>query len=426
LGPLVAGASIVLPESDHYDHLEALNLVRQQKITLMNCAPSAFYPLVSAAEDPQHLDSLRVVLFGGEPIRMENLARWFERREFSALIVNMYGPTECTDIAASYTITQPQQFLTRSVPIGRPNDNVRLYILDAQLQPVPVGVVGELYIGGDGVGSGYINNDEMTAQKFVRNPFAAGLMYRSGDLVRYRLTAQDRSSDNVRVGADIEFVARADGQIKIRGFRIELGEIEAQLNRHADVAESVVTAVVGSAGAVLVGYVVGNVVTDAEKIVDTQAIQTFLRHQLPEYMVPAVIIGIDRIPLTPNGKIDRKALPQPDLSQIGRRPYVAPRNDIETTLCAIWQQLLGSEGLGVHDNFFEIGGHSLLATQLITRIRDQFQLELPLKTLFEMPTMVGLAELIQSLQPQKIQQAHALQTAGSSVESDDEFEEGIL
>jgi amino acid adenylation domain-containing protein len=417
LAPLVAGACVVLPQSDHYDHLEALNLVRQHKITLMNCAPSAFYPLVSAAEKPEHLDSLRVVLFGGEPIRMENLARWFERKEFSAHIVNMYGPTECTDIAASYTITKPQQFLTRSVPVGRPNDNVRLYVLDELLQPVPVGVIGELYIGGDGVGAGYINNDEMTAQKFVRNPFAPGLMYRTGDLVRYR---PHNGANN------LEFVARADGQVKVRGFRIELGEIEAQLNRHALVNESVVTAVIGSAGAVLVGYVV------AGADIDAYAIQAFLRHSLPEYMVPSVIIAIDRIPLTPNGKVDRKALPQPDLSQIGRKPYVAPRNDTESLLCSIWQQLLATESLGVHDNFFDVGGHSLLATQLITRIRDQFQLELPLKTLFEMPTIGGLAELIQSLVPQSHRnqahslEPHALQATAGNADSDDEFEEGIL
>jgi len=442
LAPLAAGASIVLPESDHYDHLEALNLVRQQKITLLNCAPSAFYPLVAAAEKPEHLDSLRVVLFGGEPIRMENLARWFERREFAAHIVNMYGPTECTDIAASYTVTQPKQFLTRSVPIGRPNDNVKLYVLDELLQPVPVGVVGELYIGGDGVGSGYINNDEMTAQKFVRNPFAPGLMYRSGDLVRYssiksRVTAEERAeerrghhdtgndfADNNSAG-NIEFVARADGQVKVRGFRIELGEIEAQLNRHAQISESVVTAVVSNAGAVLVAYVVDHAAGDAG--VDTQAIQTFLRHSLPDYMVPSVVINIDRIPLTPNGKVDRKALPQPDLSQIGRKPYVAPRNDIETALCSIWQQLLDAESLGVHDNFFDVGGHSLLATQLITRIRDQFQLELPLKTLFEMPTIGGLAELIQSLMPRThTLEVHTLNATTSTADSDDEFEEGIL
>jgi len=429
LGPLVAGASIVLPESDHYDHLEALNLVRQQKITLLNCAPSAFYPLVAAAEKPEHLDSLRVVMFGGEPIRMENLARWFDRKEFSAHIVNMYGPTECTDIAASYTITQPQQFLTRAVPIGRPNDNVKLYVLDDLLQPVPVGAVGELYIGGDGVGSGYINNDDMTAQKFVRNPFAQGLMYRSGDLVRYRNNdgryndgqPNDGRLDIGNSAGDIEFVARADGQVKVRGFRIELGEIEAQLNRHPQINESVVTAVVSNAGAVLVGYVV------ADTEIDSFAIQAFLRHSLPDYMVPSVIVAIDQIPLTPNGKVDRKALPTPDLSQIGRKPYVAPRNDIETALCSMWQQLLATESLGVHDNFFDVGGHSLLATQLITRIRDQFQLELPLKTLFEMPTISGLAELIQSLTPQSHHsQAHTLQDTTGNADSDDEFEEGIL
>ena len=407
LGPLVAGACIVLPESDHYDHLEALNLIRTQQITLLNCAPSAFYPIVAAAQTPEHLHSLRVVLFGGEPIRMENLARWFEHSGYRAHIVNMYGPTECTDIAASYTVKRPQDFLTRAVPIGRPNDNVKLYVLDELKQPVPIGVVGELYIGGDGVGCGYINNDALTAEKFVSNPFQPGLMYRTGDLVRYRLSRDGRAN------GDIEFVSRADGQVKVRGFRIELGEIEAQLNRHPDVSECVVTAVTGNTGAVLVAYAVGT-------FSDAGALQLFLRQSLPEYMVPSAIVPIERIPLTPNGKVDRKALPLPDLSQIGRKPFVAPRNATESELCNIWQQLLDADNLGVHDNFFEVGGHSLLATQLITRIRDRFALELPLKALFDMPTIAGLAELIQSLTPQ----SHALQSTAS--DSDEDFEEGVL
>jgi acyl carrier protein len=254
--------------------------------------------------------------------------------------------------------------------------------LDQQLQPVPVGVAGQLLIGGEGLARGYLNGAELTAEKFIPHPFSrskGARLYQTGDLARYR-------SDG-----NIEFLGRMDGQVKLRGYRIELGEVEVVLSAHPAVREAVVVALAEeSADKRLVAYVVA----ESESELQSSELRAYLREKLPEYMVPASYVMLERIPLTPNGKVDGRALPQPDTF----RPqievaYVAPRNPVEEVLTAIWSKVLNIMQIGVYDNFFtELGGHSLIAAQLISRVRDTFKVELPLRRLFETPTIAGLAE----------------------------------
>lgn len=409
LAPLINGAQLVFPKSTHYDNRVISETIKRQGITLLNCAPSAFYPLISASNDLSELKSLRCVLFGGEPIKMENLLPWVNRNDFQCKIVNMYGPTECTDIAASYTIENPKATVGKCIPIGRPNDNVQLYILDGSNQPTPIGVSGELCIGGASVGIGYLNNPELTAEKFFDNPFGAGKLYRTGDLARYRNNGL------------IEFISRIDSQIKVRGFRIELGEIETQLLHHPKIKEAVIAPQEAPNGTtVLVGYHI-NAQGENPEIND---LRTFLRQSLPDYMVPLTFVEVGHIPLTPNGKVNRDALPVPDLQFCAKTEYVAPRNNTEQSLATIWSEVLKLDKVGIHDNFFEIGGHSLLATQLATRIRDAMGIELPLRTFFEVTTVAEIADLVSGLQ--MINDDNLLASGESEEIEDEEFEEGIL
>lgn len=402
---LTRGGQVVFPDSSHYDQRVILNTIRDQKITFINCAPSAFYPLAEMHSPQDTLESLRIVLFGGEPIRMENMQAWIEQSKFNCQIVNMYGPTECTDIAATHTIVDPIGCLGKTIPIGRPNDNIQLYVLDENDQPVPIGVVGELCIGGGGIGIGYLNNEELTEERFFNNPFGSGKLYRTGDLVRYR-------NDGL-----LDFVSRIDGQVKIRGFRIELGEIEAQLLKHSAIREAIIAPCDTANGSpVLVAYIIGN----EEEGPTSAELRRHLKQSLPDYMVPSAFVSVDSIPLTPNGKVDRKELPTPDLQACTTAPFVSPGTATEKDLAGIWCEVLQLAKVGIHDNFFEIGGHSLLATQMVTRIREVFQLELPLRTLFEVTTIAEISEIINTLQPVAGEDAYDADS------DDDEFEEGVL
>ena len=268
---------------------------------------------------------------------------------------------------------------SKTVPIGRPIDNARVYVLDRNLQPVPVGVAGELYIGGAGVARGYLNRPGLTAERFVPDPFAArpgSRLYRTGDRVRWR------------ADGNLEFLGRLDQQVKLRGFRIEPGEVEAALLQHPAVRQAVVLPREdGPGGKRLVAYLVG---ATEERLTAAQ-LRGFLQGKLPEYMVPSAFVFLEALPLTPNGKLDRQALPVPD-RQPAAHAYVAPRTPAEEALANIWAEVLGLERVGVHDNFFELGGHSLLATQAAARIRAAYPgIELPLRLLFEQPTVAALA-----------------------------------
>ena len=267
------------------------------------------------------------------------------------------------------------------LPIGRPISNTRVYLLDDHLLPVPVGVAGELYIGGAGLARGYLGRPDLTAERFVPDPFggAGKRLYRTGDLARYR------------PDGNIEFLGRIDHQVKIRGFRIELGEIEAALCRIAGVREAVVLAREDQPGEKrLVAYVAGQARTELA----AGDLRTALRERLPDYMIPSAFVRLDVLPLTPNGKIDRKAFPMPDAEPNPQARYTAPRTAVEEILAGIWADVLGRERVGIDENFFEIGGHSLSATQVISRIRRDLGAEIGLRSLFEMPTVSKLACLV--------------------------------
>jgi acyl carrier protein len=269
------------------------------------------------------------------------------------------------------------------VSIGRPIANTRAYVLDRRMRAVPVGVAGEIYLGGAGLARGYLNRPELTAERFVPHPFSTepgGRLYRTGDVGRYR------------ADGELEYLGRADQQVKVRGFRIELGEIEATLSAHPQVRETVVVALASEAGSGdkrLVAYVVG----EAGRTPRAGELREYLLGRLPDYMVPSAFVMLDALPLTPNGKVDRRALPAPDASRDALSAgYVAPRSAAEQVMAELWSEVLGVERVGVQDNFFELGGHSLLATQVVSRTREALQCEVPLRKLFELPTVAGLVE----------------------------------
>jgi acyl carrier protein len=285
-------------------------------------------------------------------------------------VYDLYGPTE--DTVYSTCALRPAG---GRATIGRPLPNKQVYILDEQMEPVPVGVVGQLYIGGEGLARGYLQRPELTTERFIQNPWGSR-MYRTGDLARYQWDG------------NIEFIGRADHQVKIRGFRIELGEVEAQLRQHRGVRDAVVVAREEGGEKRLVGYVVGEA--------GVNELKEHLKKRLPDYMVPSAMVLLDKLPLTPNGKVDRKALPAPDPTA-GDTDFAAPHTDLEHLLAGIWCEVLNLQRVGIHDNFFELGGHSLMVTKLISRVRDGIQVELPMASVFEAPTIGQLALLIEDI-----------------------------
>jgi acyl carrier protein len=317
------------------------------------------------------------VVCSGEALPPTLVERFYDRFAGPVVLTNLYGPTEAAVDVSCWTC--PREDSSGVVPIGRPVWNTSLYVLDAALQPVPVGVPGELFIGGVQVARGYLDRPGLTAERFIPDPFSAdpgARLYRTGDRARWRAD-----------GA-IEYLGRLDFQVKIRGFRIELGEIEAVLREHESVADCVVVARGDAGEQRLVAYVVGGAETDA--------LREHLRQGLPDYMVPSAFVSLSHLPLTPSGKLDRKALPAPEYAAAADG-YVAPRTPVEEVLAAVWAEVLRLERVGVHDNFFELGGHSLLATRMASRIRAEFSVELPLRTLFEGPTVAALAARVEEM-----------------------------
>ncbi|MDX2092417.1 MAG: amino acid adenylation domain-containing protein, partial [Kofleriaceae bacterium] len=372
--PLHVGARLVMARPDgHKDPSYLVGVIQAQQITTLHFVPSMLAVFLEA-EGVEACTSIRRVVTSGEALAPAHVDRCFARLPAAALF-NLYGPTEAA-IDVTHWTCRPG---VRSVPIGRPISNIQIYILDLGGEPVPVGVAGELYIGGVGVGRGYVNRPDLTAERFVPHPFGAGRLYRTGDLARWQ---EDGT---------IEYLGRIDHQVKIRGFRIELGEIEAVLARHASVSEVVVLARDDQAGDKrLVAYVVGR-----DGVQDVDALRAHAAATLPEYMVPSAFVMLDAMPVTPNGKLDRKALPASDQVAGGTRNYVAPRTETEHLLAAIWCELLGVERVGVHDNFLKLGGHSLLAMQVAMRVRQTMEVALTVRAVFEAPTLRGLAELIE-------------------------------
>jgi thioesterase domain-containing protein len=363
-------------------------------IDYLKIVPSHLRALLNSSEGSGLLPR-RWLILGGEASSWD-LIQQVKGRGAGCRVLNHYGPTETTVGVLTYDTTSSNSTQGGGglqaggmVSIGRPLSNGRVYVLDSELNPVGVGVSGEIYIAGAGVARGYLKREDMTAEKFLANPYSAepgGRMYRTGDLGRYL------------ENGNVEFLGRRDHQVKIRGFRIELGEIEARLAEHPAVREAVVLASEDAAGEKrLVAYVVpereSKESSNGSGRVELQMseLREHLLGKLPEYMVPTAYVQLKRIPLTPNGKLDRKSLPEPD-KDIREQEYVGPRNATEETLCRLWQEVLRRERVGIHDNFFNIGGHSLLAVQVISRIRQAFTAEMPLSVLFAAPTVARMAE----------------------------------
>ncbi|NEP87682.1 MAG: amino acid adenylation domain-containing protein, partial [Okeania sp. SIO2C2] len=379
---LIVGGQLHLLPSPYYDTQLVSKLIERHKITWINCAPSVFYPLVELENESNflNLQSLRYVVLGGEPISVSRLWSLLQSVDFQAQIINSYGPTECTDVSTAYRLEDPASFLGKAIPIGRPIFNVEHFILSESLQLLPVGVVGELYIGGEGVGAGYLNRPDLNTERFLSNPFKAGArMYKTGDLARYL------------PDGNIEYLGRIDNQVKIRGFRIEIGEIENVLEKHLQVEQGVVIAREDTPGDKrLVAYIVSG-----KSQLSINELREFINTQLPDYMIPSAFVFLDALPLTPNGKIDRRALPDPEpYNFTDESNFVAPRNQVELQLAEIWSEVLNISPVGVRDNFIELGGHSLLATKIMARMRDRFGVELPLNCLFECPTVAELAKIV--------------------------------
>ncbi|SHM78877.1 amino acid adenylation domain-containing protein [Duganella sacchari] len=373
---LISGGELHLP-AEGYDPQGAATLIREQGITCINCAPSAFYPLLAHGPLP-----LRHVFLGGEPIRAELLLESFSHRTKVPAIHNTYGPTEASDVVSFHSWDMAQG--STVIPIGRPIANTQLYILDQDMQPVPPGAAGELHIGGDGVGRGYRQRPALTAEKFVPDPFgtsAGARLYKTGDLARF-----------LPDGA-IEYLGRIDHQIKLRGFRIELGEIEAELGAIAGIGEMLVMLREDTPGdRRLVAYLCGPAVPDAPMLRAT------LLRSLPDYMVPAHFVVLEKMPLSPNGKIERRELPVPDAVSFVQE-YVAPSTPVEKTIAAIWASVLKVGRIGVQDNFFELGGHSLMAVQVLSRITRETGVTLPIETIFAAQTVALLARELETRRP---------------------------
>ncbi|HIK04553.1 MAG TPA: amino acid adenylation domain-containing protein [Trichormus sp. M33_DOE_039] len=384
-GLLAAGGSIrVVPSHDVRDPEALLHILCHEPITFWDSAPPAlqqlatFFPMVQESNcHPQ----LRLVFMSGDwiPVTLPDLLK----TTFPGVeVISLGGATEATVWSNYYPIGKVEPHW-KSIPYGKPIQNAQYYILDDYLNPCPIGVSGELHIGGECLASGYLNQPELTAQKFIPNPFSdqkEARLYKTGDLARY-------------LGdGNIEFLGRIDHQVKIRGFRIELGEIESVLTQHDSVQETVVIAREDEPGNKrLVAYVVVN----GETATTMNELRRFLQEKLPEYMIPSAFVAIAKIPLTPNGKVDRRALPIPDQTRPElEKAFVAPRNPIEIELARIWSEILGFDAIGISDNFFELGGNSLLAVKLFTQIEQKFGQKLPLATLLQSPTIEQLASIL--------------------------------
>ncbi|MEA5517927.1 amino acid adenylation domain-containing protein [Limnoraphis robusta] len=384
--PLLNGACLVMAKPEgHKDSHYLVKLIIAQQITTLHFVPSMLQAFLEE-KDLKQCKSIQQVFCSGEALTLELQNLFF--KHFDAELHNLYGPTEAAIDVTAWTCIRDSKLST--VPIGYPIANTQIYILDSHLQPVPIGVPGELHIGGVGLARGYYNRPELTAEKFIPNPFnyqkTSDRLYKTGDLVRYL------------ADGNIEYLGRLDYQVKIRGLRIELGEIETVLNQHPDIkACRVIAQNYHLNDQYIVAYIIlQEPLSTLEQL--NQKLQDFLAEKLPDYMIPSHFITLDQFPLTPSGKLDQQSLPK--LENINQKTsvYVAPQNPIEEKIVIIWQEVLKLEKIGIYDNFFELGGHSLLATRVNSRLREAFKMDIPLRTLFEKPTVYSLAERISTMQ----------------------------
>ncbi|HJX29557.1 MAG TPA: amino acid adenylation domain-containing protein, partial [Thermoanaerobaculia bacterium] len=380
--PLLAGARLVVARpGGHQDPDYLVDLIEREGITTLHFVPPMLQAFLEHPE-VERCASLRTVVCSGEAFPLELQERFFARFPERVGLHNLYGPTEAAIDVTSWVCERESP--NRGVPIGRPIANLRIYLLDAVLHPVPTGAPGELHIGGLGLARGYLRRPGLTAEKLIPDPFAGtpgARLYRTGDLARHRTDGQ------------IEYLGRIDHQVKIRGFRIELGEIEAALATHPDVREVVVVAREDEPGnRRLVAYLVLEEIAGREV---QDILRASLQERLPEYMIPSAFVILPALPLSPNGKVDRKSLPAP-VWEGEAAAFAAPRDAVEELLAGIWREVLRVEKLGIRDSFFGLGGHSLLATRVVSRVREVFGVELPLRALFEAPTVAGLAQRLRT------------------------------
>ncbi|HLG63736.1 MAG TPA: amino acid adenylation domain-containing protein [Ktedonosporobacter sp.] len=378
------GATLVLRPEQLPTSITALHdFIRKERLTILNLPTTYWHQWVTqlVAVDVAMPTPLRLVIVGGESVQPAHYRQWLDRAGTQIQWSNTYGPTETTITAILHAPAEATDLSVETTPIGRPIANMQAYVLDRRLQPVPIGATGEIYLGGVGLARGYLNRPDLTADHFIPNPYgpAGTRLYRTGDLARYL-------SDG-----NMLYVGRSDQQVKIRGYRIELGEIENVLLQHPAIAESAVLAQEDASGdKYLVAYIVSN-----QAILTASELRQFLSHHLPEYMLPASYMFLEQFPVNSSGKINRRALPVPTRDRHdSAEAYVSPRTPLEEVLACVWSDVLHIERVGIYDNFFEIGGHSLRATQLVARLQDIFPVDLPLKHIFEHPTIASLAEAL--------------------------------
>jgi aspartate racemase len=375
-GALLNGGRLVLAPAQTPDLHTLGRILREQEVSVLWLTAPLFHLMVE--ERPQDLRTVRQVLAGGDVLVPEVVRSYLDGLPAEGWLINGYGPTENTTFTACHRMRTLASDAT-SVPIGRPVHNTRVYVLDEALNPVPVGMPGELYTGGAGLARGYWNRPQLTAERFVPDPFGetGARLYRTGDLARWQ------------PDGTLAFLGRVDTQVKVRGFRIETGEVEQALLRHPAVGGAVVVARGDGRDKRLVGYVVA-----PGDGVSTGDLQAFLRERLPEYMVPTVFVTLAELPLGPTGKVDRKALPAPGEPLLAEAEHVEPRNEVEAVLCAIWSDVLGLSRVGVRDNYFELGGDSILSIQIKAQAEAR-GLDFALQDLFEHQTIETLARAVE-------------------------------
>lgn len=384
--PLLNGACLVMAKPEgHKDSYYLVKSIINQQITTLHFVPSMLQVFLEE-KNLKQCKSIKQVFCSGEALSIELKNQFFE--QFEAKLHNLYGPTEAAIDVTAWTCIRNNNLST--VPIGYPIANTQIYVLDSHLQPVPVGVPGELHIGGIGLARGYYNRPELTAEKFIPNPFnsqqKSDRLYKTGDLVRYLSDGK------------LEYLGRLDYQVKIRGQRIELGEIEAVLQQHPKIKSC---RVIAQNNRLNDQYIVAYIILPEKPSQPEnlhQKLHNFLAEKLPEYMIPSHFITLDDFPLTPSGKLDQQSLPKAENPNQRISVYVPPQNPIEEKIVTIWQDVLKIEKIGIHDNFFELGGHSLLATRVNSRLRETFEMDIPLRTLFEKPTVSSLAQRISTMQ----------------------------
>lgn len=410
LAPLLIGGKTVIVDIETVAIPDQLfEVLFSEEVTVVELVPALFTILLEYTSGlPNHkrvLPNLKWMMLSGESVSPKLVNKWLEIYPHIR-IANAYGPSEAADDITQFIVDKPFGETQRTVPIGKPLANLNLYILDSEMKLLPIGAPGEICVSGIGVGAGYWKNEEKTAYCFVPNPFTdvrkklpgnrQDLIYKTGDLGRWL------------ADGNIEFLGRIDNQVKIRGFRVELGEIETLLGQHQAVKEVVVVVREENPGdRRLVAYVVPSAEFEQDESTSNELVQKlrdFLTEKLPGHMIPSAIVLIEALPLAPSGKIDRRALPVPNFNNESEFGFVAPRTPTEEIVADIWTHVLKQENIGIHDNFFNLGGHSLLATQVISRLREAFKIELPLRSLFEQPTVAQLVERIEKmLTVQKLQ-----------------------